>query len=126
MMDDTRPLHVRVAEVLGCKPVFRKAYPGDREERWCCDCPNRGHRDPDLHEPWEDDPEIARYDLDWSATGPLIEQLSINLTRSVKAVEWYVPGDSWFANRSGAKFGMGATPLLAVCDWIVKNAEAFE
>jgi hypothetical protein len=80
-----RPLHVRVAEVLGCKPVA----PGDlgpfeiqyETDVWRCGC--NPHFDPDIevHEDlYNHTPHaLERYDSYWSATGPLIERFGISL-----------------------------------------------
>ncbi len=61
------------------------------------------------------------YDTDWSATGPLIERLSIELTP---------PGppdgeDEWGATTWDPPFNdRGPTPLLAVCNLILKLDQA--
>ena len=61
---------------------------------------------------------IPRYDTDWSATGPLIEQLDITLDRRID-----VDRDEWeaFAYAHAPKV-CGTTPLLAVCYLILQLA----
>lgn len=58
--------------------------------------------------------QFPRYDLDWSATGPLIERLGIGL---------YLAADGWRARKSDIAVHVNsvrhATPLLAVCNLIL-------
>lgn len=113
-----KPIHVQVAEALGCNSAFRKAYRGDKEEQWCCE--DGDHRDPTLCEPWLDSPDVARFDLDWCATGPLVERHKI-------ALEWHPlwapPG--WCAvSEDGGWIGSADSPLLAICRLIIELGKA--
>lgn len=66
-----KPLRVRVAEVLGCKPVMtRRGWnPDGGPEHWLCTCELGDHEMANAHYPL-----LACYDTDWSATGPLVEK----------------------------------------------------
>ena len=92
-----RPLHVRVAEVLGVEPG-------------------------------------KRYDIDWAATGPLIEKRKIGISRHEDAWRakfetdrvwtksfYQFPSDRQMAEWA-AHTGVGRTPLLAVCDLYLRAA----
>lgn len=110
-----KPLHVQVAEALGCKPV---------EGLWC-DCSNGWSR-PHGQAPGS----IYRYDADWRATGPLIEKYEMVLEGDARGRR---PEDRWLAwydfscdndgEHSGTR-GYGPTPLIAVCNLILKLKEA--
>lgn len=101
------PLHVRVAEALGCRPF-------QIGQDWTCVCPNHGHTSVQTE-------FLRRYDLDWAATGPLIEALQIEIVP---------PGDPdggtvWTAAKWRPAIQRdGATLLTAVCELIVALAEA--
>jgi len=106
MMD--KPLHVQVAEALGCKVEC------EHQGGWCgCGSP-WPHGQKDL----EDGGQIgwlARYNTDWSATGPLIEQFRPTLSPL---------GQGWRAelNVKGGDvvaYSRDASPLVAVCRLIV-------
>lgn len=136
-MGEEKPLNVRVAEALGCDVIYRKAYPGDREAAWCCE--DGEHRDPNLHEPWMDNPVVANYDTDWSATGPLIERYGFLLAPcEVEDEETWARRRAWLCGRygqvdhgrdwldacsEGAK-ATGATPLEAASHLIIALAAA--
>lgn len=99
-----KPLHVRVAEALGQDLA--------REHKW--DKAPEGYRGCVLcgaTASWQEDyrePCVTEYDIDWSATGPLIERFGIRL----------YPG--WAAGISdGQPSGWYDTPLLAVCHLIL-------
>lgn len=113
-MNQEKPLHVRVAEALGCS--WPKHYiDGDA---WHCRCGCYEHAGGDD----SDSSEIFRYDTDWSATGPLIEKYSISVTRTWKAMLEDIPGDNWIACIKDANRGFadGPTPLVAVCNLLLK------
>jgi hypothetical protein len=57
-----KPLHVQVAEALGWTDCHQKPHD---EEWWGYVNYSQGYR------------SIPRYDLDWSATGPLITPLAV-------------------------------------------------
>lgn len=119
-----KPLHVRVAEVLGWFR-FEPSLNGMWPDEW------RGQ--PPTPIVGEAAKEIPRYDTDWSATGPLIEKYGITLMKA-----WPDSPDPWHActeSHYGA-FNVGhshqcefinaglQTPLVAVCNLILALAEA--
>jgi hypothetical protein len=70
-----RPLHVQVAEAIGCKPVPPKPGWETEAELWRCNCHNGPHEDMGAEQPGA----LKRYDRNWSATGPLIEKYGIGV-----------------------------------------------
>lgn len=128
-----KPLHVRVAEALGCKPELRPGstvlpldrYPwSHRPSVWYCTCEER-HEGPDASrvEIHTDSlpPELFCYDTDWSATGPLIERFCIGLDAPS-----FIGDEHWMA-RGGRDYkilGYGKTALEAACECVV-NSEVY-
>lgn len=130
-----KPLHVRVAEALGCVPVGPPKY---RWDSWCCVCKVRKdeHWGPHTahvihsecchsHSGLNCDNDLARYDTDWSATGPLIERYGIGLIKSYEpsksSLRWHActeTGESCSYGSCGPA-ALGETPLLAVCNLIL-------
>lgn len=137
-----KPLHVRVAEALGCKPKLVNATYGE----WRCTCRNRAHAHHGIHRDCCHDREglgcdedtLADYSTDWSATGPLIEKYEICLNRDepqkindaewVAAVDYYGPlvdsSDAPYGGRWTSAQGTGNTALVAVCHVILALAAA--
>lgn len=133
MSEPEKPLHVRVAEALGCKVTSD-----------CCGCgygtseerPGIGYRHGCFGGPEDDsDPSIASYDTDWSATGPLIQRYQIclepapaNATKRNRSDTW-IPDDLWtwyradWCSDEAQMNAYGATPLLAVCNLILALKE---
>lgn len=115
MTEQEKPLHVRVAEALGCKPDC-KVY--GRHEIWSCTCQPRPVHDRDGMDgaPYEGR-EIEAYDTDWSATGPLVEEYGISLEKD---------GNAWIAgSEDDWTFSDDCyTPLLAICHLILALKEA--
>lgn len=114
-MTTEKPLHVRVAEALGCKPIQtppRPAFAG----YWSCSCSDHRHNEVDVeggHHYW-----IVEYGNDWSATGPLIERYFIGLKYQER---------KWWAGRKGHPHSVwysSDTPLLAVCNLILALSAA--
>ena len=114
-MSEEKPLHVRVAEALGCKVRDR----GDGLMLCECDGQTHGQDEPDEHgDRWP----LRHYDTDWSVTGPLIEKYGVLLYRGdygwnayageVRECleELYLPGDD---------FATGPAPLVAACNLIL-------
>ena len=109
-----KPLHVQVAEALGC-PTAWDEY---------CRCPGLEHSGE------EHPPRLARFDTDWSATGPLIEKYEISVgPGATEAGPWaaisgvFVDGGGW----DGLDFdyrGKGPTPLIAVCHLLLALKKA--
>jgi uncharacterized protein DUF2591 len=117
-----KPLHVRVAEALGCKPV--QATDPDARRRaeesglWgACWCANEGYDKGPHSNPHSPLTELARYDTDWSATGPLIEKYGIDLQ--------HVNHLYWQASRlEDDAAPTDKLPLIAVCYLILALKEA--
>ena len=115
-----KPLRVQVAEALGCKLVDNRVF-------WECACPYDEKQGRYVHgslangpDGLEQDPEIARYDTDWSATGPLIEKYGL-----VVGPRCDIDRFVWAASAPGSTFSVpsAATPLLAVCNLILLLAK---
>jgi hypothetical protein len=118
MTEPEKPLHVRVAEALGFGGIVCL------EGAWTMHCPcEQPHCDNIL--------DVPRYDTDWSATGPLIEKYHIHLgeERTLSTAGDVVARGQWFAGvwesdeEKDYLMGYGATPLIAVCNLLVKLAE---
>jgi hypothetical protein len=118
-----KPLHVQVSEALGCKPVLKphcaQVYAGLCETLpgyWECECPDTPHGG------WGFG--IHRYDLRWEVTGPLIEKYGFELLRDSEIGEEWT-ATAWMAWTGYLTVtGSGDTPLVAVCDMILKLKEA--
>jgi len=130
-MSEPKPIHVLIAEALGCKPVY-STDPRFRAKQFpACQCEHPGHR-----APGNPTYEMARYDTDWSATGPLIERYAISLASpfdfipSEPDLNWKASfqkgcmyphyADSQTQQESSVQCTCindveGETPLLAVC-----------
>jgi hypothetical protein len=98
-----KPLHVRVAEVLGWF-----AIPGAQivdEQKYHAALP--------------------RYDTDWAATGPLIEKFRITLGRNPFDGDW-AAYHTWDVRAlvQNPPSAHGETPLLAICNLILALKEA--
>jgi hypothetical protein len=113
-----KPLHVQVAESLG----WRMRGVSDSSDRGCGGTDfwvEPGHSIDGARSHCNVcDPENAppRYDTDWSVTGPLIEKYWYWL-RSLDGSE-----GAWDAFRNDdltSPRGVGATPLIAVCNLIL-------
>ena len=131
-----KPLHVRVAEALGCKPGSDPQRPW--KDEWKCPCAGEQHTEHGLHPPccddWEDERLIARYDLDWDATGPLIQRFGISLVvpddyNPEKSAGAYIAGTGGAHGWDDGSVIMadeaaGETPLVAVCNLILALASA--
>lgn len=114
MGTDAKPLHVRVAEALGCE--------AEDDAGWVCRC-----KPPKTHRHSLD--RILRYDTDWSATGPLIERFGLTLLRGERG--WYaIPEDEvpWVSEYPDVQMLLDGhlplydpcpTPLNAVCERIL-------
>lgn len=140
-----RPLHVRVAEALESGLDIRIGYPQNIQtiqEGGSLPAPGGAPlpvwyivwtpKSGDGHdcvyqmegEPCECRPQwnrVPRYDTDWSATGPLIERLGIqimNLELKVMPTMWSA------ALSSDHNWALGQTPLVAVCALILALAAA--
>ena len=120
-----QPLHVRVAEALGCK-VSKHAILG-----WSCGCktkrdePSWPHGETSCGQDGEERyPDVRRYDTDWAATGPLIERYAVH----VEPDACHPPQWLAFVLHAGEEFtvseGPGKTPLEAVCALILALKEA--
>ena len=118
-----KPLHVRVAETLGCQPFLH-------DDRWYCEpagCKGGDAvRYPDGSHHAGEYGALLEYDTDWSATGPLIERLGITVGRPDHPALRAADGE-WFALHPDHEDGpqeYGPTPLIAVCNLILALKEA--
>lgn len=115
-MAEDKPLHVRVAEALGCL-VLTKA---DSAMRYRCGCDDGEHQGTT----WD---AVLRYDTEWSATGPLIERYSFHV-QPMPPTFTAQPWGAFLAHIDGASSvvgdGYGPTPLIAVCNLILALHEA--
>jgi hypothetical protein len=121
------PLHVRVAEALGCE--VRRIRP-EFGTGWSCGCPmdsdeRKPHGQGGTTGAWL----IARYDTDWSATGPLIDKYGIALhieeDESSRPRRWIADYTSPMSDPAGVSCNTyGATALEAICNVILAVAEA--
>lgn len=112
-MSEEKPLHVRVAEALGCQ-LRTDGH------NWGCYC-DEGflHSGASMSPPY-----INHYDTDWSATGPLIEKYEIAIGRWAQRDRGY-----WAAHWQPAWADCGIpyeasnaeapTPLVAVCNLLL-------
>jgi hypothetical protein len=106
-MSADKPLHVQVAEVLGWSSL---SLSGRLDRPWVGYPPKL---------PIVGSKELVpNFDIDWAATGPLIEQYRLRVSPIYGAPEWIA--DSW---KGGFYEASGLTPLIAVCNLILKLAE---
>lgn len=122
-MSDEKPLHVRVAEALGCR--LRQTLGAERR-LWHCGCEGQEHYDHGFAVaedgevltlgPGRD--TVRRYDTDWSATGPLIERFKIDVRWGGQNLRW------WASENAGLATVSGETPLEAVCALLLEIAAA--
>jgi len=118
-MPDPRPLNVRVADALGTMhvlgPVIGKD--GERNIRRCTH-----HKDEtyayDFMTDYDGRVLAPPYDTEWSAGGPLIERLHVDLSW-LSGSEWtatvWIPNPSPRLNRRSS----GPSPLVALCNLIL-------
>lgn len=114
-MTTEMPLHVQVAAVLGWTDLKPDLVIDGEMQYW--------GRPPADGTPFSAVERIVpRYDLDWSATGPLLERLSIDLNS-----DW-IPargGIDWRAKTVGRPYSPdilyahAKTPLMAICALIL-------
>jgi hypothetical protein len=115
------PLHVQVAEALGCRPRLCVGCDADGTNRrtwWDCECGDWAHcGGPDT--PTQD---VSRYDTDWSATGPLIEKygIGIELWEDNQWRVWYESDDLSMDIHGD----VGNSVLVAVCRLILALGKA--
>jgi hypothetical protein len=111
-----KPLHVQVAEALGCQPKVWAGM-GELEPQWHCHCEQDKDGQRAHLKSWDRE-GISRYDTDWSTTGPLLEKHQISIQNCGRY-------DDWVADQVGCgDVGEGSTPLIAVCNLILKLKEA--
>ncbi len=117
-MAEEKPLHVRVAEALGCKLFLQRQTPDSLPSYWRCGCHPQAHGN--ILGIWP-------YDTDWSATGPLIEKYKMTVENVCGTLASYGNSAEWrayVANAFGPKPVYGTTPLIAVCHLILALKEA--
>lgn len=115
------PLHVLVAEALGCAPVSGEG---------CAELPNMEHH----HCPcWSGKHRgsngcvyaLAEYDTDWTVTGPLLEKYVVATGRYAdKALPepfwaYWQPADNDLEIDARKANATGETMLIAVCNLIL-------
>lgn len=105
-----KPLHVRVAEVLGWTHIS----PGNTMN---LDDPGVGYP-PSLPIVGQKE-AIPRYDTDWAATGPLIERMRLYLYWADDARLW-IAQPPFSDQVDKPHVFAGDTPLIAVCNLIVE------
>jgi hypothetical protein len=119
-----KPLHVKVAEALGCKPHEDDGY---EPHHWYCTCEMLDHTE---NGDTTSIPQVLPYDTDWSATGPLIEQYRICLEAGLIGGHHSKPWSAWLNRHSPAvrdydgESASGPTPLIAVCHLLIALHEA--
>jgi hypothetical protein len=107
-------LHVQVAEALGCAPSLRETFGAMeliRSHPWICACIDRPHAD--------DGAYVKRYDMDWSATGPLIEKFQIALDPEYSEEPKFLWRAEWLPRRRDRLYTFGPTALDAVCNLLL-------
>lgn len=132
------PRYVRVAKALRWTNLeFKSWYLHDdgtpaEEPQWHGTAPllNRTGYGTPLNPLWEENIEagrhwnelwrVPRYDKDWAATGPLIERFRLELAQDESGAWWAETGDI----KDPAIQACAATPLEAICELILKLAEA--
>lgn len=128
-MEQDKPLHVRVAEALGWTGIEAGNACGGWDGVAIDDRIWIGRPPGELVVGCEC-PPIHRYDTDWSATGPLIEQFGIALDRGIFTHgagwragwthgPWDDIGAEWWARNAE-----GRTPTEAICNLILTLHEA--
>lgn len=110
-----KPLHVQVAEALGCSVMEVAGVWYDEAEVDAAEA---------RHDSFSARP-IPHYDTDWSATGPLIEKYKITLEHYEEPgfFNWRASTADVDCNKWDAPI-TGETPLLAVCHLILALKEA--
>lgn len=137
-----KPLHVRVAEALGCKlelaPSQRWGQPAGEME-WFCRCPKpktaltgsvewktgQQPKNP-RHIGYMTYGEVARYDLSWYATGPYVEKYRL-WVQPCEHPHGSFDGPHWTAYvvRGAQSWeGEGKTALIAICHCLIELAAA--
>jgi len=125
-----KPLHVRVAEALGCSPVEFGLRPGTGGF-WKCGCKDGFKHGQEYTDGYVSD-NLKRYDTDWSATGPLIERYEIVVLRDIrshaKTYCWMAvvgaQDDHGYLDKDYPDEGNGKSPLVAVCNLILALSKA--
>lgn len=110
-----RPLHVLVAEALGWHAIRWQGGRGHIGLRPGADFSvyDKAHG----IEPLSALSDVPRYDIDWSATGPLLERYRIGVEPEGPAM-WYA--EQWHAGPMEVyEDQVGPTPLVAVCNLIL-------
>jgi hypothetical protein len=110
-----QPLHVQVAEALGWKLIPYNELPG----RFCREGATHVWATPSGEEFCArcNSEMPPRYDLDWSATGPLIEKYGI--CQYLNCGVWHS-----FTASDGDDCGDGAAPLESLCRLILALGKA--
>lgn len=124
-MSDEKPLRVRCAEGLGCKPRLCEsdAHHAKNPAPWSCRCVANKHGDDSGHLlPYgEDSPE------GWACTGPLIGRFDLRVERS--RIDLRGKG-KWFASKNERADGLwiigpdAPHACAAVAEWVVQHGQS--
>lgn len=124
-MNET-PLYVRVAEALGWQDV--RLAGGLLSPMASCYDGRPPGQVVIIGRPTEGIEKVPRYDLEWSATGPLIEKYRLTLWSHTKADEEAGVGSGWYCNSVEPQWRWtsckGDTALEAVCEYLLLLKEA--
>ncbi len=121
-----KPLHVRVAEVLGWTKVEHrnKPYVDDERVPWTGVPP----ADFDGYRLWQTVGNksyvaVPRYDTEWSATGPLVERFKMSSDYCTAPVGnvWMVIISVWGEDKDRGK-ASAETLLMAICGAVLSMA----
>jgi hypothetical protein len=128
-----RPLHVRTAEALGWTNLMYSREPLGAGIMGWVGRPPKGwlHGMVGVSVGGKPVMRVSRYDRDWSATGPLIEERAISIDpfragsdTHWRAMAWYGPTIQREDGTLALPWGVGPTALLAVCDLLTKEIHA--
>lgn len=119
-MSDDKPLHVRVAEALGCTPKKNRRL---LCEWWECTCRDQAHATDGVDGAPREGMSVQGYDTDWGALMPELVRLRIGLMPMVALMSPPLPGTIWVAKEpvSGA-WSDNPDPAHAACEVILTLA----
>lgn len=124
-----KPIHVQVAEALGWTDCTLSGYVHWRGEHFEDRRTWQGIN-PHVAERTTIQSSVPRYDTDWAATGPLIEEYRLTVRPTMQFPRDSDDAASWDAFvyvddfHTIGRFVVGVTPLLAVCNLILELGKA--
>jgi hypothetical protein len=128
-MEQQKPLRVKVAEALGCKPVRVDAphWAADQSFAWRCECgdPSEWVYPHGRTTQRGIQGELLHWDADWHDGGPLIQKYRLGIEEPGKdggPMLW----TAYYHYREAAAAGYehGETPLVAVCNLLLEMAKS--